>query len=194
MAVFLTKNAPGDRTSPVKRGHWVVKNLLGEHIPPPPPSVPELVSDEAKMGHLTLREVLARHRADVNCASCHERIDSIGLVFEGFGPVGEVREKDFAGNVVDTRAVFPNGMEGAGVDGLRRYIRDHRQDEFIENLCRKLLAYALNRSPIVSDDPLIEQMKEQLAKDDHRFGNMVEAIVTSSQFLTKRSRSELVNN
>ena len=154
MAVFLTKNAPGDRTSPVKRGHWVVKNLLGEHIPPPPPSVPELVSDEASLGDLTLRETLAKHRQDVNCASCHERIDSIGLVFEGFGPVGELRAKDFAGHAIDTRASFPNGTAGAGVEGLRRYIRDYRQDEFVENLCRKLLAFALNRSLMISDDPI----------------------------------------
>lgn len=194
MAVFLTKNAPGDRTSPVKRGHWVVKNLLGEHIPPPPPTVPELVSDEAKMGDLTLREMLAKHREDVSCASCHERIDSIGLVFEGFGPVGEVRTKDFAGNAVDTHAIFPNGSEGRGVEGLRRYIHEHREEQFTENLSRKLLTYALGRSPIISDDALISEMKAKLAGDGYRFGNLVEAIVTSPQFLTKRSRAGLVNH
>src|SRR5262249_4635043 len=82
MAVFLTKNAPGLRTSPVKRGYWVVRRVLGEEIPPPPPTVPELPKDEAKLGELTLPQVLARHRDDPSCAACHRRFDSIGLAFE----------------------------------------------------------------------------------------------------------------
>ena len=76
MAVFLTKNAPGLRTSPVKRGYWVARRLLGEHIPPPPPTVPQLPADEASLGDLTLREALARHRADKSCAACHARFDA----------------------------------------------------------------------------------------------------------------------
>ena len=124
MAVFLTKNAPGLRTSPVKRGYWVVRRLLGENIPAPPAEVPELPSDEAKLGDLTLREALARHRADKSCAGCHERFDAIGLAFEGYGPVGEFRTIDLGGRPVDTRATFPGGGEGTGVDGLRAYLRD----------------------------------------------------------------------
>src|SRR5262249_23500246 len=89
MAVFLTQNAPGLRTSPVKRGYWVVRRLLGEDIPAPPATVPELPSDEAKLGEKTLREALAIHRADKSCAGCHERFDGIGLTFEGYGPIGE---------------------------------------------------------------------------------------------------------
>jgi hypothetical protein len=89
MAVFLTKNSPGLRTSPVQRGYWVVRRLLGEAIPPPPPTVPELPKDEAKLGDLTLREALAKHREDQSCAGCHARFDALGLVFEGYGPIGE---------------------------------------------------------------------------------------------------------
>src|SRR5256885_3042130 len=92
MAVFLTKNAPGLRTSPVKRGYWVVRRLLGETIPPPPPTVPELPKDEANTGELTLPQLLARHREDKACAGCHRRFDSVGIVFEGFGPTGERRQ------------------------------------------------------------------------------------------------------
>ncbi len=108
MSVFLTKNAPGLRTSPVKRGYWVVKRVLGEEIPPPPAVVPELPRDEAKLD-LPLREMLAKHREDASCASCHARFDSFGLAFEGYGPVGERRTKDLAGRPVDTRATFPGG-------------------------------------------------------------------------------------
>jgi hypothetical protein len=90
MAAFLTKNAPGLRTSPVKRGYWVAKNVLGEQIPPPPPVVPELPADEAKMD-LPLRQMLEQHRANPSCAACHARFDSFGLAFETFDPVGKRR-------------------------------------------------------------------------------------------------------
>jgi hypothetical protein len=187
MAVFLTANSPGLRTSPVKRGNWVVKRLLGERIPPPPATVPELPSDEASLGKLTLREALARHRDNEACAGCHARFDSFGLVFESFGPVGERRERDLGGRPVDVRAEFPNGGEGAGLDGLQHYIRAHRESDFIENLCRKLLAYALGRTLILSDEPLIEDMKKTLAADHQRFGTLIESIVTSPQFVSKRT-------
>jgi hypothetical protein len=190
MAVFLTKNAPGLRTSPVKRGYWVVKQVLGEHIPPPPAVVPELPRDEAKTD-LPLREMLARHRDDRSCASCHARFDSLGLVFEGYGPIGERRTADLAGRAIDASAVFPGGMEGDGIEGLRRYIKERREGDFLEGLCRKLLAYALGRGLILSDDPAIEQMRAKLARDGHRFGSLIESIVTSPQFLNKRGRQEL---
>jgi Protein of unknown function (DUF1592)/Protein of unknown function (DUF1588)/Protein of unknown function (DUF1587)/Protein of unknown function (DUF1585)/Protein of unknown function (DUF1595)/Planctomycete cytochrome C len=187
MAVFMTGNSPGLRTSPVKRGYWVVRRLLGETIPPPPSTVPELPADEAKFGERTLRETLAKHRDHPSCAGCHNRFDSIGLVFEGYGPVGERREKDLAGHPVDTRAAFPGGGDGTGLDGLRTYLRDRRQAELVDNLCRKLLAYGLGRTLLPGDDDTIEEMKVRLAANGHRFGMMVEAIVTSRQFRCRRA-------
>jgi hypothetical protein len=185
MAVFMTKNAPGLRTSPVKRGYWVVRRLLGETIPAPPAQVPELPNDEAKVD-LPLPELLARHRAELSCAKCHERFDAFGLVFEGFGPVGERRTKDLGGRLVETKANFPGAIEATGVDGLRNYIREHRQQEFVDNLCQKLLTYALGRSLLPSDDQTIDQMKSKLAADGYRFNTLVETIVTSPQFLNVR--------
>jgi hypothetical protein len=187
MAVFLTKNSPGLRTSPVKRGYWVVRRVLGERIPAPPPQVPELPEDESKLGDLTLREVLARHRADRSCASCHERFDSFGLAFEGFGPVGERRTVDLGGHQIDSRATFPGGADGVGLEGLLAYVRDRRQDDFLDNLCRKLLAFALGRTLLPGDDDLVDDMKRKLAANGYRFGTLVESIVTSSQFLNRRS-------
>jgi hypothetical protein len=186
MAVFLTKNAPGLRTSPVKRGYWVVKRVLGEEIPPPPAAVPELPRDEAKM-QLPLRDALARHRQDPSCAACHTRFDSLGLVFEGYGPIGERRDKDLAGHPVDPRATFPReGGDGSGLEGLRQYIRQRRQNDFVDNLSRKLLAYALGRSLMLSDEILVESIHEKLAQRGYAFDVMVEGIVTSPQFLNKR--------
>ena len=191
MSVFLTKNAPGLRTSPVKRGYWVVRRLLGEQIPPPPPNVPELPHDEGQLGNLTLREVLARHREDKNCAGCHARFDGIGVVFEGYGPIGEQRVRDLGGRRVDTHATFPGGSEGAGIEGLRRYLREHREREFLDNVCRKLLAYALGRTLILSDDATLDNMRARLAANGSRFSSLVETIVTSPQFLTRRIPDDL---
>jgi hypothetical protein len=186
MAAFLTQNAPGLRTSPVKRGYWVARRLLGETIPPPPPSVPELPKDEAKL-ELPLRDVLARHQDNPSCASCHARFDSFGLAFEDFGPIGERRTADLAGRPVATEAVFPNGARGVGYEGVQGFIRQHRQDDFVDNLSRKLLAYALGRSLLLSDDVTLDRMRAELEKKDFRFGSLAVSIVTSPQFLNRRN-------
>ncbi len=191
MAVFLTKNAPGLRTSPVKRGYWVVRRLLGEQIPPPPPTVPELPKDEAKLGELTLPQLLARHRADKSCAACHRRFDAVGLVFEGFGPIGERRTTDLGGRPVETSATFPDGTDRDGLEGLRAYLREERQGDFVDNLCRKLFSYALGRSLLLSDRKALEEMRRRLSADGYAFSSLVESIVTSPQFLNKRGREDL---
>ena len=185
MAVFLTQNSPGLRTSPVKRGHWVVQKVLGETIPPPPPVVPELPNDESK-SDLPVRDMLAKHRENPVCSGCHAKFDSFGLAFEGYGPVGDARKKDLAGRLVDTMVSYPGGTQGDGLEGLRTFIREHRQKEFVDNLSRKLVAYALNRSLQLSDESLIERMESQLAANGDRFHALIETIVTSPQFLNKR--------
>jgi hypothetical protein len=186
MAVFMTQNSPGLRTSPVKRGNWVVQKVLGIPVPPPPAVVPELPSDEAKTD-LPIRQMLEKHRSVPMCASCHARFDSFGLVFEGYGPVGGSRTHDLAGRPVDTSATFPGGVEGQGMAGLQSYIREHRQDKYVENISRKLLAFALNRSLQMSDEGLVDQMMQRLKANDHRFSALVEAIVLSPQFRNRRA-------
>jgi Protein of unknown function (DUF1592)/Protein of unknown function (DUF1588)/Protein of unknown function (DUF1587)/Protein of unknown function (DUF1595)/Protein of unknown function (DUF1585) len=186
MAVFLTQNSPGLRTSPVKRGYWVVHRVIGEIIPPPPPVVPELPSDEAK-SDLPLRDMLAQHRANPVCATCHAKFDTFGLALENYGPVGEARTKDLAGRPVDTNAVFPGGSQGNGMDGILAYIRQRRQAEFVDNVSRKLLAYALNRSLQLSDESIVEHMDAKLPASQYRFDSLVETIVTSPQFLNRRN-------
>lgn len=195
MSVFLTKNAPGLRTSPVKRGYWVVRRVLGEHIPAPPPNVPDLPEDESALGDLTLTQVLARHRDHKACAGCHNRFDAVGIAFEGFGPVGERRTVDLGGRPVSVTAEFPgvrgvtaDARTGDGIDGLRHYLVHHRREEFVDNFCRKLLSYALGRTLILPDDLLVEEMKQKLAGNDGRISAALECIVTSPQFLTRRGR------
>ena len=190
MAVFLTQNSPGLRTSPVKRGYWVVRRLLGEQIPPPPPDVPELPADESQLGELSLRQTLEKHRQLESCAVCHDRFDSIGLSFESYGPVGERRNRELGDKPIDDSALFPNGQSGRGLVGLREYILKDRIDDFQANLCRKLLAYALGRTMRLSDDLLIDEMRATLRSEDYRIGALIKTIVMSPQFLEKRGTIE----
>jgi len=186
MAVFLTNYATGLRTSPVKRGHWLASKVLGQHIPAPPPNVPELPSDEADLGAMTLVQLMARHREDPSCASCHATFDHFGIVFEGYGAVGEVRTLDFGGRPVETLTAFPDGTERSGLDGLRRYLEAERQGDFVKNISRRLATYGLGRGLLLSDERLIQDMERALLRNGDRFSVLVETIVTSPQFLMKR--------
>ncbi len=186
MAVFMTQNSPGLRTSPVKRGHWLVSRVLGEVIPPPPPVVPELPHDEAK-SDLAIRDLLAQHRANPVCGSCHARFDVFGLALEGYGPIGEARTKDLGGRTIDASASLPGGVDVVGLPGVQDYIRQRRQPGFVDGLSRKLLSYALSRSLLLSDEALVDSMKTRLAANGNHFDSLIEAIVLSPQFRNKRA-------
>jgi hypothetical protein len=190
MGVFLTANSPGLRTSPVKRGYWVARRLLGEQIPPPPPVVPELPRDEQATGELTIPQLLARHREHRACAGCHQRFDALGVVFEGYGPVGEHRLQDLAGRPVQTRVEFPDGQEREGVAGLRAYLATERRGDFIASFNRRLLAYALGRSLLLSDEPLLEELGRGNDGEPLTFRTQIERIVLSPQFRRKRAAGE----
>ncbi len=194
MAVFLTKNSPGLRTSPVKRGYWVVKRVLGEHIPAPPAVVPELPKDERKLGDQTLRQVLAQHRENPACSGCHARFDSFGLVFENYGPIGELRARDLGGKPVDTRAPFPGGADRDGLVGLRQFVKERRESDFLDNLCRKLLSYGVGRTLIPSDDPTLAEMRRKLTAGGYRFSTLIDSIVTSRQFRNRRGTTAFARN
>lgn len=186
MAVILTKNSAGERTSPVKRGFWTVHHLLGQHFPPPPADVPELPTGE-KDAPETIRELMAKHAADSKCAMCHKHFDGIGLALEGFDPIGRSRTIDLAGRKIDNVAQLPNGDTAEGLSGLIDYVSNHRRDDFIQTLCRKFLGYALGRSVILSDQPLLERMEAELAGNEYRFSALFETVVTSSQFRQQRA-------
>jgi hypothetical protein len=133
--------------------------------------------------------MLAKHRENPSCAGCHARFDSLGVAFENYGPTGEKREKDLAGRPVDIQAAFPDGQPREGLPGVQAYIRAKRENDFLDNLCRKLLAYALGRSLQLSDELTIQQMRARLAANGNRFGAMIDTILSSPQFLTKRGAS-----
>ena len=143
---------------------------------------------------LPFRQMLERHRMNPSCVACHARFDSFGLAFETFDPVGARRTHDLGGRQVDARATFPKGIEGEGVEGLRQYIRNHRESNFLRGFSSRLLSYALGRSLALSDDLLIEEMVSKLRRDGCCFNTVVDSIVTSRQFLNKRGGEQLTAN
>ena len=188
MAVFLTKNSQPQRTSPVKRGFWVVHKLLGEHIPPPPPDVAVLPAKETDTDGKTMRQLLAAHTEDIKCARCHVRFDPIGLAMEGFDSIGRSRSKDLAGRVIDNVVQLPSGGQAQGVSEFSDYLAKHRRSDFTKTLNRKLLGFALGRSLQLSDLVLLEKMEATLLESDDRCMPLFEAVVTSPVFRNQRGR------
>jgi len=188
MSVFLTKNSQPERTSPVKRGFWVFHKLLGQHIPAPPADVVALPAKETDTGGKTIRELLKLHTEDEKCARCHVRFDPIGLSMEGFDPIGRLRSKDLAGRPVDNIVHLDNGQKARGVAEFADFLESKRRGDFVKTLCRKLLGYALGRSLLLSDQPLLEKMESTLHKDGYKMGEVFEIVVLSQQFRTQRGR------
>jgi hypothetical protein len=188
MAVFLTKNSQPARTSPVKRGFWVVHELLGEHIPAPPPNVPVLPAKETDTRGKSIRELLAQHTENAACARCHQRFDSVGLSMEGFDAIGKSRAKDLAGRPIDNLVRLPTGKEAHGIPEFSNYLVAERKTEFTHTLCKKLLGFALGRSLELSDRALEEEMQDSLKRNDYHFTCLVETIVLSPQLRTQRGK------
>jgi hypothetical protein len=113
------------------------------------------------------------------------------LVFEGFGPIGDRRTVDLAGRWVDVTAPFPDGSERQGLEGLREYIREYRQQDFIGTFSQKLLAFAVGRNLQLSDELLVKTMCSNLEKNGYTFNTAIETIVTSPQFLNHRTQRGL---
>lgn len=188
MGVFLTKNSQPQRTSPVKRGFWVVHKVLGEHIPAPPADVVALPAKETDTNGKTIRELLALHVDSPKCARCHVRFDGVGLALEGFDPIGRQRTQDLAGRMVDNVVQLPDGTQARGIPEFARHLVKERHDDFIQTLCRKLLGYALGRSLQLSDEVLLHEMRNTLAQNGDQFVPLFETIVQSPQFRNQRCR------
>ena len=188
MGSMLSKQSGASRTSPVLRGNWIFETLLGNHLPKPPPNVPELPEDERHTQGLTVRQVVEKHRSLPGCATCHDRIDPLGLALEGFDAIGRRRTRDLAGRPVDSGVELQPGIEFRDLAGLRTYLLEQRREEFLRNFCRKLLGYALGRSVEVSDERLLDEVLKSLERADFRFSVAVATIVRSPQFLNQRGR------
>jgi len=185
-AVLIGKSQPL-RTSPIKRGAWVIIDLLGTPMPEPPPGVAQISEDEVSEDGLTVAEQMAKHRADPSCSSCHDKLDPMGLALENFGPDGRWREKDTQGNALITEAQAPDGTLIAGIEGLVDYLEADAQMEMIAHqFSRKLLGYLLGRKVELGDRPLLEQMVQAMAEENWNVMPALQTAVASQQFRYRR--------
>ena len=186
MPGILAMTSFPDRTSAVKRGVWVLEQVLGEHVPPAPPNVPALdKQDKKKVANLTLRQRTELHRTDPVCANCHKILDPIGFGLENFDAIGRWRDKDDSGGPIDAAGELPGGKRFSSPKELKAIIAG-RKDEVARNLTGKLLAFALCRQLEGYDEVVLDGIMERLARDDYRMQTLIAEVVTSYPFLNRR--------
>ena len=182
-ASVLTLTSNPNRTSPVKRGKWVLENLLGAPPPPPPPNVPSL-DEESKTASGTLRQQMEQHRTNPTCASCHERMDPIGFGMENFDGIGEWRDKDGTAPVDSSGQLMTGETFKTPLD-LVQILANARRDDYFHCLTEKMITYALGRGVDVYDHAAVDTIVDALG-DDPRFSNLVMQIVQSVPFQMRR--------
>jgi mono/diheme cytochrome c family protein len=183
--ILATTSFP-DRTSPVKRGVWVLEQVLGEHVPPAPPNVPALEKQDGSGGaKLTLRQRTELHRSDPTCANCHKILDPIGFGLENFDAIGRWRDEDDSGGPINAAGELPGGKHFSSPQELKVIIAG-KQAELARNLTEKLLAYALCRQLEGYDEIVVDRLMETIAKDGYRMQTLITEIVTSYPFTQRR--------
>jgi hypothetical protein len=185
-ASILAVTSNPTRTSPVKRGKWILDNILGTPPPPAPPGVPEL--DKAELSG-TLRQRMEQHRSNPACAACHKLMDPLGLALENYDAVGRWRTKE-AGQDIDTTGEFPTGESIRNPGDLIRVIRDNKSERFVRTLTEKLMVYALGRGLEYYDRCAVDKVIAAAATEDYRMQSLIYYIVISDPFQRKGTREE----
>ncbi|MEJ0039646.1 MAG: DUF1592 domain-containing protein [Gammaproteobacteria bacterium] len=183
-AMLTVSSQPG-RTSPVIRGQWVLRTLLGTPAPDPPANVPALdakTTDHAGNGKVpTMREMLAAHRDKPQCAGCHKMMDPIGFALEPFDAVGHARTVDGGGQPIDAKDVMYDGTPVDGPAGVRTFVLKYK-DQYVQNVAANLLTYALGRGVEYDDMPTVRNIVHASARDDYKLKTIIEAITVSDVF------------
>jgi hypothetical protein len=186
MPGVLATTSFATRTSAVKRGVWVLEQVLGQRVPPAPPNVPALEKqDQKKVANLTLRQRTELHRTNAVCANCHKILDPIGFGLENFDAIGRWRDKDESGGPIDAVGELPGGKHFSSPKELKAIIAS-RKDDLARNLTEKLLAYALCRQLDGYDHIIVDQMLKTIAADGHKMQTVISEIITSYPFLNRR--------
>ncbi|MGH9719202.1 MAG: DUF1592 domain-containing protein, partial [Bryobacteraceae bacterium] len=179
LGALLTATSAPLRTSPVKRGDWVLRRVLGTAVPPPPADAGSIPADDKLFGGLSVREKLEAHKRNATCANCHVRIDPLGFPLERYDSIGRWRDKYPDGKPIDDLAALPDQTEVAGVEGLLKYLQA-QEKQVLRTLSNKLLGYALGRTIQASDQLLIDRMAG--AGGSAGFSQLATEIVVSRQF------------
>jgi mono/diheme cytochrome c family protein len=177
---ILSVTSHAERTSPVLRGKWILENILGLPVPPPPPDVPPLKEKAEGEKPKTMREQMAEHRANPACATCHKVMDPIGFALENFDAVGSWRTQE-AGGPIDASGELADGTKVDGVAQLRQSLVSH-PDLFVQTMTEKMLTYALGRGVDYHDMPAVRTIVRDAAHSDYRFSALVMGIVRSTPF------------
>jgi len=186
MPGILAMSSFPNRTSPVNRGVWVLEQVLGQHVPPPPANVPSLEKqDQHEIATLTLRQRTELHRSNPVCANCHKVFDPIGYGLENFDAIGRWRDRDDSGGAIDATGELPGGHRFGTPRELKQIIAA-RTDDFCRNLTGKLLAYALCRQLEGYDEVVVDQLCGKTAADGDRMQTLVVGVVTSYPFTHRR--------
>ena len=186
MPATLASTSFPNRTSPVRRGVWVLEQVLGERIPPPPPDIPELEEQDQKNTEgLTLRQRTELHQSDPTCANCHKVFDPIGFGLENFDAIGRWREKDDVGIAIDSAGTFPSG-EGFSTPAELKRLLASRKADLARNLTERLMAYAIGRQLEGYDEIVIDQLMVKLAQDNYRMRTMITEVIGSYLFTHRK--------
>jgi hypothetical protein len=185
-ASVLTVTSNPTRTSPVKRGKWVLENLLGAPPPAPPADVPPLAEVAAAEATGSLRERMEQHRAKPDCAVCHNRMDPLGFGLENYDGVGAWRTTD-AGFAIDSSGKLPNGQSFSGPRELKQILLA-RRDDFVRCLAEKMLTYGLGRGVEYSDKCAVADIAKSMAQNDYKFSSLILAVVHSDAFQKRRGK------
>jgi mono/diheme cytochrome c family protein len=180
------------RTSPTIRGKWLLENILAAPMPPPPPNIPALEASNTENKPLSVRQMLELHRASAACASCHARMDPLGLSLENFDAIGQWRATD-AGNPIDASGTLLDGTKVTGPRELRQALLAQKA-QFIQAVTEKLLTYALGRGLEYYDAPTIRAIDHAAAASDYRWSSVIAAIVKSPAFQMRNASTERVSS
>jgi hypothetical protein len=182
---ILTVTSYPDRTSPVKRGKWILENLLGTPPPPPLPDVGELRETSSSGAVLSMRQRMEQHRANPVCASCHSMMDPLGLALENFDAVGRWRTLGESSLPIDATGGTPAGERFEGPAGLRQALLD--SDRFVATLTEKMMTYALGRGLEYYDAPAVRNILKEASGSDYRMTSLILGIVQSTPFRMRRA-------
>ena len=183
-AAIMAMNSDGKDSHPLKRGVWMMKRILDDPPPAPPPNVPEVDLTNPEILKMTLKERIVDHRNKPACISCHSRIDPWGIAFENYDALGAFRTQ-IQDKPVDATSELFNRQTLAGMDGLKKYLLTDRQDQFARAMVHKLTAYALGRPLSFGDRADIDSLTAQLRQRDDGLGDLIQLIISSNLFNTK---------
>lgn len=183
-ASILTVTSNPTRTSPVKRGRWILEQILGAPPPPPPPNVPELAEGDKAQLTGSLRQRMEQHRESPACANCHAKMDPLGFAFENYNAIGAFRQKD-GDFPIEAGGVLPGGKTFQGPVELKSILMEQRS-KVGRNLAEKLLIYGLGRGLEHFDRRSIMRIQEAMEKNDYKFSTLIVEIVKSDPFRMRR--------